>query len=210
MDASIPISGHTVKTKTTVIRNDEPEFIHWVVSTTGIQLAAPQNYDDNRLIKQEFKDPQWTSGKAGTSIIYTDQRGHVRLKRNYIDETNYQETSYLYNIAGQLLYVIPPTTPHQTIHEGDGIFEKYLYVYRYDEFGRLIASKQLQKDWSYFVYDKLDRLVVLQDALQLEKGKWFYIKYDKLGREVITGVFISALTRSQLQEQLDSEIYFYE
>ncbi len=39
----------------------------------------------------------------------------------------------------------------------------------------------------YFVYDKWDRLVWSQTALQREVGKWTFYKYDAFNREIIRG-----------------------
>ena len=210
-NAAIPNSGHTNRIDTRVIRDTDPGFVRWKLTSTGI---APDTdtvlYDDDRIVKQIFKGPNWVSGKTGITENFTDQYGRLRLQRSYLDESIYAETAYIYDIYDRLRAVAPPGTPYQTINEGDSIFEKHLYIYRYNTIGQLSAIKFPQQGWAYTVYDRLDRPVLTQDALQREQGIWAFVKYDKIGRSVISGVYTSSMTQQQLQDSVDASPFFFE
>ena len=52
----------------------------------------------------------------------------------------------------------------------------------------MIAKKLPGAGWTYYVYDKGDRLVLTQDGNQRERGEWSFRVEDALGRECLTGV----------------------
>lgn len=75
-------------------------------------------YPDLQLHKTITKNENWTSGKNNTTEEFKNKEGHVILKRAYSDykDTNGQiisnqtphDTYYIYDIYGNLIYVIPP------------------------------------------------------------------------------------------------------
>jgi hypothetical protein len=54
------------------------------------------------------------------------------------------------------------------------------------------------------VYDRSDRLIWSQDAVQRENGKWTYYKYDRLGRMILSGVKSNSSSRIALESQYKS------
>lgn len=106
--------------------------------------------------------------------------------RKMLSASEQVDTYYVYNDYGQLAFVLPPNTLHKTIT--DDLLNDLCYQYRYDARGRQVEKKLPGKGWEYFVYDKQDRIVAVQDANLREKGQWGYTKYDQFGRVVITGI----------------------
>ncbi|EFK59645.1 RHS repeat-associated core domain-containing protein [Sphingobacterium spiritivorum] len=210
LNSAIPNSGHTQKIETAIIKDSAPGFVRWKLTSNGIDIDTGTGYDDNRIIKQIFKGADWVSGKTGTKETYTDQYGKLLMERSYLNETIYSETSYVYDEYDRLCAVVPPNTPYQQISEGDGVLEKYLYLYRYNEQGLVSQVKFPQKGWSYIIYDKFDRPLLTQDALLREKNHWTFNKYDQLGRPVVTGIFESILSYQQLTNLVNSSTSDFE
>ena len=92
----------------------------------------------------------------------------------------------------------------ETQEQKDELLEKLGYQYKYDDRNRLIEKKIPGKGWESIVYDKLDRPVLTQDAVQETQQKWNFTKYDNLGRVAYTGIFTSSNTRPQMQSQFDA------
>src|SRR5690606_7013745 len=119
---------------------------------------------------------------------FKDKEGRVVLKRAY-NETEEHDTYYVYDIYGNLTYVIPPKASDQT--NINGVLDDLCYQYKYDYRNRLAEKKIPGKGWEYIVYDKLDRVVAAGPALSpfndLSTKGWLITKYDVLGRVAYTG-----------------------
>src|SRR5690606_30962603 len=120
------------------------------------------------------------------------------------------DTYYVYDIYGNLTYVIPPLLAAH--YQGAGNLPTNWgdrmndlgYVYRYDHRNRLVEKKLPGKGWEYMVYDKQDRLVATQDPnLRNDGGLWLFTKYDQFGRVVYTGIFNGGTSRSSVQTMAD-------
>jgi len=165
-------------------------------------------YPANTLYKNVAKDED-----GNTSIEYKNGQGQTLLVRKILvsspsdeqypgmapDTSIYIDTYYVYNNYNQLAYVIPPLavqaadTSHSTI-------ENLCYQYKYDGKGRLVEKRLPGKDWEYMVYDRMDRLILSQDAGLRAQGKWMITKYDKFGRMLYTAL-IAGGTRTGMQNQ---------
>ncbi|SDI06275.1 hypothetical protein SAMN04488062_12152, partial [Flavobacterium omnivorum] len=171
-------------------------------------------YSPNELYKTITKDENWTSGKNNTTEEFKDKEGRVILKRTYSNYTNTlgvitatevsHDTYYIYDIYGNLTYVIPPLA--------NGAFEattlsNLCYQYKYDYRNRLVEKKLPGKQWEYIVYDKLDRVVATGPALSPfndlgQTNGWMIIKYDVFNRPVLTAwmqAAVSSADRTALQ-----------
>jgi len=78
----------------------------------------------------------------------------------------------------------------------------WAFQYKYDGRNRMIAKKVPGSGWAYMAYDKLDRLVLIQDANQRGADQWTFTKYDVLSRPVLTGFYNSAADASQADVQV--------
>ncbi|MHC0446329.1 DUF6443 domain-containing protein [Flavobacterium sp. 3-218] len=164
-------------------------------------------YAANQLYKTVIKNENWTSGTNNTTEEFKDKEDRIVLKKTYGNSmvngvlTNVpHETYYVYDIYGNLTYVIPP--------KADGaitaaVLNDLCYQYRYDSRNRLAEKKLPGKDWEYIVYDKLDRPVLTQDANLKASNKWLFTKYDAFSRPVYTGDYTAALSRTQAQAAAD-------
>ncbi|PIF33120.1 RHS repeat-associated protein [Flavobacterium sp. 9] len=144
-------------------------------------------YGTNELYKTITYDENTTPGtKVGTEE-FKNKEGQVVLKRNY-NGTDQFDTYYVYDIYGNLTYVIPP--------KADGVVDREVldglcYQYKYDYRNRLVEKKLPGKQWEFIVYDKLDRPVATGPAASPFKDDatigWIITKYDVLGRPIYTG-----------------------
>ena len=131
-----------------------------------------------------------------TQWVFKDMRNLVVLERRLAEASQgdtpatYADTYYLYDDAGQLIAVLPPEL---SAYFADGSWsgstetapkvEGFAYQYRYDARGRMIAKKLPGAAWTYYIYDKGDRLVLTQDGNQRARGEWSFRLQDILGRE---------------------------
>lgn len=124
--------------------------------------------------------------------------GMVRVKVGFIDSWGIGgvlHTYYVYNEYDQLAFVIPPlaaVAPSLT----PSVLDNLCYQYRYDGRNRLVEKKLLGKGWEYMVYDKADRLILVDsNPVELLAQK----EYNEL----------SQLTNKQVGNGLQSIDYEY-
>jgi RHS repeat-associated protein len=195
-------TGHEVKAdyQTNILN----EVKYYVVSTTtdasGLYIPTiinSSNYDPGQLTKTIIKDENWTSGNNNTTEEFKDNRDNVVLKRTYNGGVAH-DTYYVYDIFGNLTYVLPPKANGAIT---DSVLNELCYQYRYDSRNRLAEKKLPGKDWEYTIYDKLDRLILIQDANLRIANKWMFTKYDAFNRTVYTGEYVNAtqITRAAVQ-----------
>ncbi|UUC44157.1 DUF6443 domain-containing protein [Flavobacterium cerinum] len=139
----------------------------------------------NQLYKTIVKDENWVGGTDNTVEEFRDKEGRVVLKRSYGNEPH--NTYYVYDIYGNLTYVIPPLA-----NNPQSQLDELCYMYKYDHRNRLVERKVPGKQWEYLVYDQLDQLVASGPSFQPFGGVktgWLITKYDVLGRPAYTGWF---------------------
>ena len=205
-------NGHEIKFDYDV--NVANEVKIYEVSTTFANntysptlLGGTAFYSEGELSKTVTKDENWKDGqthpKDHTTEEFKNKSGQVILKRTY-NLNQPHDTYYVYDDFGNLTYVLPPkmegTTSvlSTTINNLNDLGYQYVYDYR----NRLVEKKIPGKGWEYIVYDKLDRPVLTQDAVQAAKTEkeWLFTKYDQLGRVAYTGIFSSNSSRESLQD----------
>ena len=138
------------------------------------------------------------SERGFQTLEVKDRQGRVTHKyQQYENGFNYLITGYVYNDLSQLIAVIPPeaykkfgtgTGQIDSFTENDVIFKEGIYGYHYDDFGRLIEKHVPGAGWTYFVYDKQDRIVMSADDSDKAKNFWHFQKYDALGRKIQSGI----------------------
>lgn len=175
-------------------------------------LSGTGYYGANQLYLTISKDENWVSadGKLGTTEEYKDKEGRVVLKRTFnkngLGTIETLSTYYVYDDLGNLSFVLPPgAAPDGVTVPSLAVLNDFCYQYRYDGRKRLIEKKLPGKGWEYMVYNKLDQLVLSQDALQKAAGKWLFSKYDVFGRSIITGIINSTVLRAAWQTSVDGQ-----
>lgn len=194
-------SGHEIKFKYQTNRANEVKFFRTQLDAQLIpSLHMNGYYPAGSLYKTVIQDENWkpADGQNHTTEEFKDKEGKLIVKRTYNKSQNH-DTYYIYDLYGNLSYVLPPLfSDHDIIHQE--ALNELGYQYRYDERNRQVEKKLPGKGWEYLVYDKQDRLVAVQDSEQRKNGQWLYTKYDKFGRVVYTGYYYAAgYTRVQLQ-----------
>ncbi|WP_128414704.1 DUF6443 domain-containing protein [Flavobacterium sp. Root901] len=178
-----------------------------------ISLSDAGTYAEGELYKNLVYDENAAvplSETSGCIIEFKNKEGQLVLKRTYgkvgagaVNEKH--DTYYVYDIYGNLTYVITP--------KADGVITGQVlndlcYQYKYDHLNRLVEKKLPGKQWEFIVYDKLDRVVATGPAnspfSNLTSSGWVVTKYDAFSRPVITGwmpaVSVTALDRTDIQK----------
>lgn len=139
------------------------------------------SYDAYTLYKSTVSDED---GKSITT--FTDKLGRVILER----QSN-NDTYYVYDLKGQLCYVLPPLAANQIstgiYNDSVDILKQFAYIYRYDERGNQIYKRLPGCEPTLMVYDVTNTLVMSQTGNQRERGTyWTVYKYDELRRLIYT------------------------
>lgn len=186
----------------------------WIngASTTS-SLKIESYYAAATLYKNKVSDED-----GNFSYEFKNGQGQTLMVRK-MDGSAPVDTYYVYNEYDQLAFVISPLaavefkkSPVQTRIDltVDPILNELCYQYKYDGRNRLVEKKLPGKDWEYMVYDKQDRLVLVQDGKHRTTtnnfgGKgWLFTKYDQWGRVAYTGFFSNTATRSSMQTALNN------
>jgi|JI10StandDraft_1071094.scaffolds.fasta_scaffold00858_15 RHS repeat-associated protein len=178
--------------------------------------TSPIYFPANQLFKKVSQDEQHNK-----IIEFSDKSGRVILKKVQANATTYAQTYYIYDIFGNLVYVLPPeavarlTTEYfqtgATDSSKDAFLKNWSFRYKYDGLNRLVIKQVPGAEMVYMVYDKMDRLVLTQDGNQRLLNKWMFTKYDVYNRPVISGLYTHGSTLDEAQmDLLISTTNFYE
>ncbi|WP_312357587.1 DUF6443 domain-containing protein [Empedobacter sp.] len=155
--------------------------------------------DENKQPIQEFKD------KEGKIIL---KRINIPTITGTTNSSGNHDTYYVYDIYGNLTYVIPP----KLVEVGTTVLANYTanlaelgYQYQYDDKNRLVEKQLPGKGREFMVYDKLDRLVATRDS----QNEWIFTKYDKFNRIVYTGTLPTS-ARATLQSAYNTATVYHE
>ncbi|MCD8035169.1 MAG: RHS repeat-associated core domain-containing protein [Alistipes sp.] len=144
----------------------------YVVVNDLLNLAGL--YASGTLIVREQTDPE---GK--TFREYYDVNDELICKK--------QEglaTYYVYDAINLLRYIVPPSQDGKSLSD----WSKWCYRIDYDDQARAYKQYIPGAGYTITLYDKRNRSVLTQDALQRAKGQWAFTKYDVTDRPLITGV----------------------
>lgn len=149
----------------------------------------------NSIFKTRMVDEQ-----GHTVISYNDLQGRLVQKQTQ-DATGYITTYYIYDGSSRIKAIIQPEgyELNQSINYNSTEWDQWVFFYVYDYRSQLIEKKVPGAGVEYFVYDKWDRLVWTQTALQREQSKWTFKKYDAYNRLIMSGEKTESKTREQLQ-----------
>jgi hypothetical protein len=116
-------------------------------------------------------------------------------------------TYYVYDDYGLLRFVIPPKAVTQVLLTGSvssDVARELCFQYLYDSRFRMIAKHIPGAGWAEMVYDERDRLVFSRDANQMRRAEWSYFLYDRLNRPVVSGLMSSALEAVDMMDFINS------
>ncbi|TDO67868.1 RHS repeat-associated protein, partial [Flavobacterium chryseum] len=215
-------SGHEIKLDYQTNAGDEVKLYKatatWDSGSGLFEIAFSKsgNYQANQLYKTITFDENTStnpSESAGSVVEFKNKEGQVVLKRTY-EAGDKHDTYYVYDIYGNLTYVIPPKADG-TIN--DAVLNGLCYQYKYDDENRLVEKKLPGKQWEFIVYDKLDRPVATGPALSPFKDDsnvgWLITKYDAFGRPIYTGwnnQTANSATRKSLQDAQNNAVVLFE
>ncbi|OFX25544.1 MAG: hypothetical protein A2041_13175 [Bacteroidetes bacterium GWA2_31_9b] len=157
----------------------------WDVNGTSTPYAANSLYVN-----------QTTDEEGNVIKEYKNLLGQVVLKES-LNGTETLRTYYIYDDFGLLRTVVPPlaTSPANT---------ELCYFYTYDGRNRMISKKLPGAEILYMVYDKRDRLVLVQDGNLRNDGdatneSFRFTKYDEFNRPIMTGTIKIASTLENIR-----------
>ena len=151
------------------------------------ELVADGYYPASTLRKTTVSD------EDGNRVETFTGGGDRVLLQVCFDGTTRHETCNVYDLRGQLRYVLSPeASARLEIVMSDTVLRQFAYRYDYDRKGRVVVKSLPGCDPVYLVYDKRDRLVMSQDGKQRAENakKWSYSLYDGKNRVVETGEVI--------------------
>ena len=171
-------------------------------------------YAANTLSRIETKDPQ-----GNKQIEFFDGAGRQVATKKQLDQmiggvmVAYLQTYYIYDDFSRVKFIISPKGV-VALRSGAWSFttsikDNYCNQFIYDARGRLVEKKIPGQAWLYYLYDKLNRLVLMQDGLQRTTFKWTFFKYDMQGQLVMQGVYThgSQPARSVMQSTIADVLY---
>ena len=158
--------------------------------STTLQIQKSGYYNEGELYVAKVID-------ENLNVIYkfTDKEGKTVLERA-INNGQAHDTHYVYDKFGNLCYVLPPLASDALSAAAETLWSKddqtlkdYAYIYEYDSYNRCIAKKLPGCDWTYYIYDKANRIILTQDGEQRNVGShhWAFVIPDELGRIAVTG-----------------------
>ncbi|MBO9584425.1 MAG: RHS repeat-associated core domain-containing protein [Flavobacterium sp.] len=212
-------SGHEIKLSYQT--NAENEVKLYTATATwdagsglyGISFSDAGTYQAGELFKTITYDENTAPGSNAGTEEFKNKEGQVVLKRTY-NGGDKHDTYYVYDIYGNLTYVIPPKAEGNIDYD---VLNGLCYQYKYDNKNRLAEKKLPGRQWEFIVYDKLDRPVATGPAYSPFKDEsgigWIITKYDAFGRPVYTGWSSQAsnsATRKSLQDAQNSRTAIFE
>ena len=172
----------------------------WFSCDDNGTLVAKGYYPKSSVIATSTDDEDYK-----TVLEVRDREGNTILRRAIADNNQYADTYFVYDIYGDLRYMISPKASALLPFSGncdDEILRSLCYYYEYDVHHRVTLKRLPGVEPVYFVYDKLNRVIFSQDGVQRTASEWSVTKYDNRHRVAIEGVAtIVGATRESLQNQ---------
>lgn len=134
---------------------------------------------------------------------YTDRQGRTVLTRRHLSEGKTIDTYRVYDIYGDLRYMISPKAAELLTAEGEcdtSVLERLCYYYEYDVAHRVTLKRLPGQAPVCYVYDRIGNLIFSQDGNQRDRDEWSVYKYDNRHRLAVRGhATIAGATRVSLQ-----------
>lgn len=196
----------------------------WKTNNKTQKEGIPTSYQVKRLSVNAAGDLVYNSGSYGVFALereFTeDESGNVKVKITDLDkktvsviEGDNLSTTYVYDNRDRLYAVIQPQGydfGSVGITKDSEHWQRYVFAYEYDLRNRIIRKHIPGAGWTEIVYDKADRPVMTQDAVQKTQNRWNFIQYDVFGREIAFGETAKATTRAAAQSLFNSHTVLHE
>ena len=170
-----------------------------ILLAEGGRLKAVGMYRPGTLRRQVDTDAD------GTSVtVFTDRLGRkICERRKAADGAQTTETRFVYDIRGDLRYVVSPEgfALIEAEEEGYAPANAVLYCdrYDYDIWHRVVSRTPAGCEAMEYVYDRMGRVVMWRDAALRSAGRWHVTKYDDSMRRAVEGSAPCRQTRETLQ-----------
>ena len=170
-------------------RQDRTAYLANTPADMVLHYEAPEDGTNNLILPENTSFQYYPEGSLSKTVsldvdsvcvtVFTDLSGKKILER-----TAAGDTYYVYNVLGQLRFVLTPA--FGKISRTKTMFA---YEYRYDSRGRVV-KKILPRDGSggsvtQYWYDKADRVSYMKDPAL--GSRYRFCLYDRLGRLCVQG-----------------------
>ena len=139
-------------------------------------------------------------------------------------ENEYHYTLYYYDQAGNLLKTVPPAGVQQNT---DSVWRsqvraarsagqvvvpahKLITNYRYNTLNQVATQNTPDGGTSSFLYDRLGRLAISQNARQKPNSQYSYTQYDSIGRIIQVGQLVSSTGISDVISRVEAALLQWE
>ncbi len=192
--------GHTVTEN--IVLNDMNEVDHYELFDQGDGVnkgvRVYEKYDPHELIVRIIQDENGNAIKT-----YTDKNGRIVLKKVDLG-TEWLSTGYVYDLQGRVRCILPPELMKQNLSTLlQTALDQWAFQMNYNEKGLLKARKEPGKGWIRYIYDKFDRLRLVQDANQRVNDRWFFVKYDRYNDIILNGIVTDGRDPAVIQNEMD-------
>ena len=188
-------STHSVKIYYLV--NGSIDSVRLMNMDSAGNYSSPGFYPPGQLYAKITADEQGQVVKE-----FTDKTGHIVCKRVMILNDSLQ-TYYIYDNLDMLRAVIQPegtvSLKQNSWVYPTGFAGKWMFLYRYDQRGRMVMKKVPGADSVVMMYDQWDRIVLTQDGNLRASHNFLFTKYDQLNRPIVTGQITDARALSAVQ-----------
>jgi len=162
-------------------------------------LSGIKTINEDGAVSVVFKDNEERTVSTDTQV------------RNSDGTVTHCITLYAYDWRGRLAWVVTPEGSSRledgTSYDADGTFAgSYCYVYLYDSKSRVKEKRIPGRDPQYFVYDKGDRIALVQGGNDRQGRRWMTTKYDSLGRPSEQGLVtdVSGMEQVAMRDSLQA------
>lgn len=187
-------NDRNVKTSylTNVSGNDTLNCIHYHMysnaSDTLVTVSRTGNYSTGSLRVIHSSDED-----GHHSWEFKDGHNRTVLLRQLLSGSSFYDTYYIYDVFGNLGAVLPPLasdrmrTDNNWDNSISADLRDYSFLYQYDNRNRCRSKRLPGCGWTYYIYDKADRLIFSQDEEQRKRNEWSFSLPDVFNRVCLTG-----------------------
>ncbi len=180
------------------------------VNSSGA-LYVDGDYSSGDLIVKQTEN----ENKQDHIEYYDRENRMIILQKETVGGFNI--TYFVYDELGRQAYILPHDVYSEMVAQNTYTIntsnQNRVYIYKYDGEGRMTQTKIPGKDWTYFVYNTRDELVMYQNGIDRNvngsgNNNWHVVRYDRQGNGITKGIYTigTALSQSQMQANLDAAL----